>query len=85
MPDDGWFYFYIFAYLLPYNGCIKINGYIVYSSAGTSVNTANDITGAIPVSKGDIVTVKSYYSSDVHGYVVDGRGPTQLIFFKNKS
>ena len=85
MPDDGWFYFYIFAYKLPYNGCIKINGYIVYSLAGTSVNAANDVTGVIPVSKGDIITVKSYYPSHTDGFMVDGRGPTQLIFFKNKS
>jgi len=91
MPDDGWFYFSIFAYVLPYNGCIKINGYIVYSSAGSTIEAANDVTGVIPVSKGDIITVKSYYPSytdytfDGHGYVVDGRGLTQLIFFKNKS
>ena len=91
MPDDGWFYFYIFAYLLPYNGCIRVNGRIVYSSVGSTIEAANDITGVIPVSKGDIVTVKSYYSSstsytyDGQDFTIDGRGLTQLIFYKNRS
>ena len=91
MPADGWFYFYIYGYVLPYSGCIKINGYTVYSSAGSSTQAADDITGAIPVCKGDIITVKSYYPSDTtytfdgRSFAVDGRSLTQLIFFKNKS
>jgi len=90
MPDYGWFYYILFAYdSISYTSCLKINGHIIFSSAGSNSRSPDANTGVIPVKKGDIVTVKSYYptNTDYNGgnYTVDGCGLTQLIFFKNKS